>query len=112
MHRPTTAVIALMLIAGAAYFWIIPPESGNELQISFQAACHRLSIVMVALWLAHPQLNRFPGWLLLVVFIVVSVALLVSKPHRLAYIVPILLTLWLTRSWNTRPPLARTRSLR
>ncbi len=104
MHRPTVAVIALLLLTGVVYFWIFRPAAGNELQISFQAACNRLSIVMVALWLAHPQLNRFPGWLLLVVFIVVSVALLAAKPTRLAYILPILLALWLTRSWNTRPP--------
>ena len=61
MHRPTVGIIALVLI-GLALLLTFGPWTpvGSE---GWLAACWRIGVVMCLLWLAHPQLERLPGWI-------------------------------------------------
>ena len=61
MRRHLLGIIALLLLAGAAVYWIWPPEGSAAQQ--FEAACWRVGALMAVLWLAYPQLLRLPGWL-------------------------------------------------
>jgi len=57
MHRPSVgAIAAVLLLAGAWFYW----SSGGESQLG--PACWRVAAVMGALWLAHPQVSRLPRW--------------------------------------------------
>lgn len=97
MHRPTVGLIALILLAGAAYYRMFPPPPEDSVQVSLEGACVRLGIVMAALWLALPQLSRFPWWIGVAVLLAVIVAVLASKPKLFFYALPILAALWMTR---------------
>jgi hypothetical protein len=97
MHRPTVGLIALILLAGAAYYRMFPPPSEDSVQVGLEGACVRLGIVMAALWLALPQLSRFPWWIGVAVLLAVIVAVLASKPRLFVYALPILVALWMTR---------------
>ncbi len=102
MHRPTVGIIALLLGAGAVFYLIRPPEA-ETIQISLQAAFHRLFLVMAALWLAHPQLSRVPRWAMLLVLaaaLVVTGAIMMKSPRSLTLVVPIVIALWATRTWK------------
>jgi hypothetical protein len=89
-----------MLLAGTLYFQIWPPAEGDAVQSSFQSAFHRLSIVMAALWLAHPQLVRFPVWILLASTVAIILVLLTLKARTFVLAIPILVALWITRTWQ------------
>jgi hypothetical protein len=97
MHRPTVGIIALVLLAGAAYFKVFPPPPDDSVQVGLEGACVRLGIVMGALWLALPQLAKFPWWIGVAVLLAVMIAVLASKPKLFIYALPILIALWLTR---------------
>lgn len=111
MHRPTVAAIAVVLWLGAAYFWRFPAAEDDPVAASLEGACVRLGIVMTALWLALPQLERYPVWILLVALIVVIVAVLAAKPRLLAVAVPILVVLWITRRSVPRSTRVTNRSV-
>lgn len=102
MHRPTVGVIALLLLAGAAYYQLFPPPPEDAAQTGLEAACVRLGIVMAALWLALPQLERFPWWIGVAALVVVIVAVLAARPRLFVYAVPILVALWVTRRWTAK----------
>src|SRR5688572_26903099 len=97
MHRPTVGVIALVLLAGAAYYWRFPPRPEDSMQVGLEGACVRLGIVMAALWLALPQLSRFPWWIGVAVLLAVSVAVLAARPKLCIHALPILAALWRPR---------------
>jgi hypothetical protein len=103
MHRPTIGIIALLLLAGAAYFWLNPPPRDDTVLVPLQAATHRLFLVMGALWLAQPQLRHMPRWVIVLAAlagVVVLGAILFKQPRALLLVVPILIALWITRTWH------------
>jgi hypothetical protein len=102
MHRPTVALIAILLLAGAAYYRFFPPLPEDSVGAGLEAACVRLGIVMAALWLALPQLARFPWWIGLGALILVIAAVLASRPKLFLYAIPILVALWITRRWTAK----------
>jgi hypothetical protein len=104
MHRPTVGIIALLLFAGAVYFWLFPPRHGG-FETGLHAAFIRLTMVMGALWLAHPQLRRVPWWVTIGLFLLAAGALLavLRQPRMLLLLIPIAAALWATRGWNKRP---------
>lgn len=77
MHRPSIGIIALTLI-GLAIWCTFTPWAPSRSE-AWQAAFWRMGAVMAMLWLAHPQLKRLPGWLLLP--IVGSVLLAAWRPR-------------------------------
>jgi len=60
MHRPTVGIIALVLLAAAAVGLAFSPQDDPG---GIWAACLRVGLVVGALWLALPQLRRWPSWL-------------------------------------------------
>ncbi len=62
MRRQAIAVIAVILLLAAAALLIWPLEA-NWYQ-GVLAACCRLGPFMAVLWLAYPEVERLPRWLL------------------------------------------------
>jgi hypothetical protein len=86
MHRPTVALIAIVLLAIGCYtHW--QGESG------FSSACLRIGAVMSILWFAHPQLENVPRWLIAASVVMLLVAM--RWPKLLLVAVPIAAALWL-----------------
>lgn len=70
MHRPTVAVVTVVLLAGAAAGYLF--DFGGQGLVS---ACWRVGMVTALLWLALPDLNRVRDkWL----FGLLAVGLLVA----------------------------------
>ena len=94
IHRPTVGVIAALLIVGAIVLWIWAPlGSNNEVSLS---ACVRVGLVMAALWLALPQLERIPNWLMKAALFVALLLVSFKQPRVLVlaggiYLVVVLL---------------------
>ena len=85
MHRPTVGIIAIALLVAGACIWIWRRESDDW--IPWMAGCLRMSVVMGAVWLAHPQLNRLPAWLVACVLASAVVLALRPKYFLLALVV-------------------------
>jgi hypothetical protein len=106
MHRPTVALLTVVLILGAVAMWIWPPDDQDSTLASLHGAFVRMSILLAALWLAEPALRRFPPWMILVGLtggILLLAALRQPGLYRIA--IPVLVILWLTR--RTRKPAYR-----
>ena len=88
MHRPTIGLIAVvLLIAG----FVLRGATDEGLS----AACFRIGVVMALVWLAHPQLENMPRWL---VFALCATALVVMRwPRLLVLALPVAVVLWLLR---------------
>lgn len=101
MHRPTVAVLTLLLVVGAVVLWIWPPDEAVASLAGLHGALVRVAILMAALWLAEPALRRFPPWMILVGLLGGVLALAAMRqPAVLRVAIPVLIILWLTR----RPP--------
>jgi hypothetical protein len=81
MHRPTIGIITLVLWAGAAVLWVWQDQI--EHGEAWLGACVKVGSVMAALWLAHPQVSRWPAWLVAAGAGVLLVALLFRQPRVL-----------------------------
>ncbi len=93
MRRHLIGVLAILLVAGAVYFWITPPVGAAAKQM--EAACWRVGTLCTVLWAAFPQVHRLPGWIW-----AVSVAALLAvavKPRLALAIVPVIIALAILR---------------
>ncbi|OHB71269.1 MAG: hypothetical protein A2V70_08990 [Planctomycetes bacterium RBG_13_63_9] len=92
MRHHAIGIIALLLLCGAVYFWIWPPEGvGRQLE----AACWRGGALAIVLWLAFADVQRMPPWLFgLFLAMVVIVAL---KPRTAMLAVPVIIALAVLR---------------
>ncbi len=70
-QRHLIGVLGLVLIGGAVYYLIVPPSS--EFHLMFEAACRRMGILCVLLWLAFPEVKKLPAWLALSIPFVTAV---------------------------------------
>ena len=103
MRRHAIAAIAVLLLAAAAVLWLWPPVEGGS--PALEAALWRVGAVLVVLWLAYPDLDRLPAWLLGVVPVVFI--LIAARPRWFLYLVPIFLVLGFRQSLRRRPPPGR-----
>ena len=78
MRRHAIGIIALILSVGAVVLWIWPLET--DWYEALWSACCRLGPCLAALWLAYPQVERLPPWL--VACIVLLAVLLAVKPRQ------------------------------
>jgi len=87
VNRPLTGLFALLLLA--AWLSLFVWHLGWEGEEALQGACLRVGIVLGAIWLAQPQLERIPGWLFQSIGIT---ALVIAARPRLALLaLPVLL---------------------
>ena len=74
MRRHAIAVIALMLVGAGGGCWLwAPMESAGWQQ--FQGACWRMGALMAVAWLAYPEIQRIPSWMIPVFFFIAAVLL-------------------------------------
>jgi hypothetical protein len=106
MHRPTVALLTLLLVVGAIVMWVWPPEAQDATLGSLHGAFVRVAILTASLWLAEPTLRRFPPWVILVVLLGGVLALAAMRqPGVLRVAIPVLIILWWTR--RAPPPKPR-----
>ena len=92
MHRPTIALLALLLLAGGVYLSLVDYQGG--LATGLNSACWRIGGLLVAVWIAHPQLVRLPAWLYLL--LLVLAALIAVRPKLAIIVIPLVIAaLWL-----------------
>ena len=97
MHRPTIAIVAIVLLALSLGLQL---AGSSDPYIKF--ACLRMGAVMAALWLAHPQLTAVPRWLLIGTMVLLLIV--AWRPKALVFALPIALALWLLRPRKSRTP--------
>jgi ethanolamine transporter EutH len=78
------AAVAFLLIAAGLWWW----QPQMEVELAFFS---RMGAVLVAAWLAYDDVQRLPGWLLLLLPVVLIVA--VRWPRLLWLLIPAL-ALW------------------
>jgi hypothetical protein len=89
----------LLLITGIC-LWIWPPTDASS--TFWHGSSIKSGLVLLAAWLAFPQLNRLPGWLwMTIVGFALAIAIrprMVIAITRVAWIfAPILFVIWLLR---------------
>jgi hypothetical protein len=96
MRRAILGLLALGMFAGALVVGRWSP--GND---GVAAFCWRFGAIAAAAWLAYDDVQRLPGWLLLVLLVLLVV--LVRWPRLLWVILPLLI-LWVVVWRFLRPP--------
>jgi cobalamin synthase len=89
-RRFLAGLIAVLLLTAAALLWVLPGVSTNQAALMWRAACGRIGVVMVALWMALPTRTRPAAWANLnprSVSAVVLAALAIRFPLR--FLVPV-----------------------
>jgi len=86
MQRRILGVAAILFLLGAAVLWWRWP--GMEVQLAFLS---RMGAVLVAAWLAYDDVQRLPGWVLLLLPVVLIVV--VRWPRLMLLLIPALV-LW------------------
>lgn len=94
MRRHILGICALLLLAGAVYFRIQPPES--DVGVGLHSACMRVGALCAVLWLAYRDLVRLPPWIGSVILVA---AIFVAVRPKLAVIaVPLVISLMILGS--------------
>ena len=86
MQRRILGVAAVVFLLGAAVLWWWRPEM--EIELAFFS---RMGAILLAAWLAYDDVQRLPGWVLLVLPVVLIVV--VRWPRLLLLLIPALV-LW------------------
>ena len=108
MRRHAIGIIALVLlvVAGALRLW--PIEGGGLLGL--EAACWRVGVLMVVLWIAYTDVQRIPAWMLGVV--PVLMVLVALRPRLFVYVLPVVLCIAILRPRKKQTPAASGRGKR
>ncbi|GAB4132155.1 hypothetical protein [Thermopirellula anaerolimosa] len=106
-QRHLIGILGLALIGCAVYYLMVPPSS--EFHLMSEAACRRMGILCILLWLAYPEVKRLPAWLALSVPFVT--AIVVFRPRYALVLGPlVLLILFLRpRKSGKTPPKEKAR---
>ena len=105
LRRHILGLSGLILLSVGIYFYIRPPDLAS---VEFvQGSCVKSGLILLATWLAFPQLDRLPGWLLggLIIFM-----LAVATRPRIVFVLlryglilaPILGLIWMLRRMGHR----------
>jgi hypothetical protein len=61
-RRLLAGIIAVVLLTAAMLLWVLPGVSTDQAALMWRAACGRIGVVMVALWMAMPTRSRPAAW--------------------------------------------------
>ncbi len=89
MRRHALGILALALLATAAYLAIRGPQEGLSYQVEINSI--RVGALLAVFWIAYWDLTRIPPWLW-VIFVPV-VAILIVRPRWFFFLIPIVLLL-------------------
>ena len=98
MHRPTVGVIAILALIAWVVLWM-PGVHFSGSSAMHGGALH-MGIFFAALWLALPQLERLPPWLMAIV--VISCAVVAIRPKLGLVIAPLIVAIWFLRPRGSR----------
>jgi hypothetical protein len=101
MQRTALGTIALILFVAAAGLWILEPSRSSPAA----GACVRIGTVLLALWLALPQLAMLPRWMMFLFF--GAAAVVCYNPKALLFALPVLVLVAVLRPRLGRPPVGR-----
>lgn len=100
LRRTALGVLAVLLLATAAVLYAIDPANLNSIWLTSSLRC---GMVLAALWLAFPQLDRLPSVLLTVVIVAaLGVAVLAKTKLMLPILLGMLLMLLVLRALKPR----------
>lgn len=102
LRRHALGALALLLMAGAAFFHLRPPE--NSFEQMCQAACWRMGPITALIWLTYYQLIQLPAWLVAALPILLVVVVL--RPKFLLFLMPAILLIFFLRP-RVRKPVVR-----
>ncbi len=90
MRRHILGICAIILLAGALFYTIWPPDPSSNHNLLY-SACTRVGSLCAVIWLAYPDVSRLPSWIGSVALVA---AVFVAIRPRLAIIaVPLVITL-------------------
>ncbi len=92
MRRHILGILAMGCFLGAAALWRWSPGDHYAL---LEGMAWRVGALLTAWWLAYPDLDRLPGWLLVV--LPAAVLLVFYRPKFLLLLIPALIVLALIR---------------
>ncbi len=92
MRRHILGIIAMAFLLGAAALWLWSP--GEKFAL-LQGAAWRVGIFLAVWWLAYPDVDRLPGWLLLA--LPPLLAVIVFRPKLMLLVIPALIVLAVVR---------------
>jgi hypothetical protein len=92
-RRWILGVLAVPLLAVGAFTVYAEPWGGEAKAMG--AVCVRVGIVLAAMWLALPELEKVPKWMF--VSLLVAVVIVVLRPRTFVIVAPALLLLWALR---------------
>ena len=85
--------LGLLILAGVT----LARGTDNSTTASFAAGCLRVGLVLAAMWLALPQINRIlattPRWLL--VALGIGLVVIIVRPILALIVIPLLIALWI-----------------
>ncbi len=93
MRRHLIGLIAILLLIGAVYFRIWPPEGAAVKNL--ESGCARGGVLAAVLWLAYYDVRRMPPWLWAI--LLGTVAVVVVKPRTAFLAIPLIIALAILR---------------
>ncbi|MGE0607986.1 MAG: hypothetical protein AB7O62_12900 [Pirellulales bacterium] len=106
MHRPTIGAIAVLLLGTAAVLWL---GSWGADVAGLMSASFRIGSVMAVLWLAEPQLRKFPAWVFPAVCVMLVLAVLFRRQPMLFVVALVILAAAVIVRPRGKGPPRRTR---
>jgi hypothetical protein len=109
VQRRILGITAIVMLFGAVVTWLWQPEAEGLLAFYWQNAqafCWRMGAVLAAAWLAFEDVQRIPGWLLLISPVLLIV--LVRAPRFFLLLLPVLVLCAFLRRF-LMPPAGRNR---
>jgi len=94
MRHTVLGILAALLVTGAVYFSLWPPEQ-EGLRAWVLPACVRMGALTAALWMAWDDLQRLPQWLLGTA--VTALVIVALRPRLFLFVVPLVLILAIIR---------------
>ena len=95
LARLKIGIVAILFLSSgiALRIWPLPWDS-NE---AIMSACTRVGAVLAVLWLAFPQIDQLPAWILAAVIITLVVIAFARRPWLVLLAIPLVLAVWWLR---------------